>query len=170
MPLPSIGALPCTSAAFAELSEEMLRAGTSLRFQARGYSMHPLVRDGDVLLVQPVKARELAIGDVVLASSGPARIVVHRVVRRQTGPAGSEFVLQGDQLARPDGLIPEAQVYGRLVAIERGGVQIALDRLPMKMLNVVAALCSRWNLSRRRWFRLAGRLARRLPVLSRYLA
>ncbi len=142
----------------------------SLRFQARGYSMHPLVRDGDILLVRPVEARELRTGDVVLAGIAPGRVVVHRVVRRQTGPDGAQLVLKGDQLALPDGLVPESQIFGRLATIERDGTHIAMDRPPVSWLSLLAALSSRWNLSHGKWFQWLGRLLRRLPVLSRYLA
>jgi hypothetical protein len=78
--------------------------------------------------------------------------------------------VQGDAAARPDGLIPGAQVYGRVVAIERGAAHIDLDRPVTRMLGWLAALRSRWNLGRAPGFWLATRLVKRLPVFSRYLA
>jgi len=162
--------IPCTSAAFAELSAEILRAGKALRFQARGASMSPLVRDGDVLLVQPAQRRGVRVGDVVLCRNEMGHVVVHRVVRRLMGPTGRRFVVQGDQVARPDGVIPGAQVYGRVVAIERAGARLETSRPLMRLLGALAVLRSRWNLGRGKGFALAGRLARKLPGLSRYLA
>jgi signal peptidase I len=161
--------IPCTSAAFAELSADILRAGKALRFRATGASMQPLLRDGDVLLVRPLDPRAVRVGDVVLCSSEPGRIVVHRVLRRQAGPEGYRFTVQGDQVARPDGVIPEAQVYGRVATIERSGAYIDVSRPLMRMLGGYAVLRSRWNIGRGRRLRLAGRLVKRLPVLSRYL-
>jgi len=166
----AVTSIPCTSAAFAELSAALLLAGKAVRFCARGSSMRPLVRDGDVLLVRPVDARSVQVGDVALCSSEPGWVVVHRVVRRLAGPAGYCFTLQGDQAARSDGLFPEAQVYGRVVAIERGGVHIAMDGPAMRILTGLAVLRSRWNLGRARWYPLARGLVKRLPVLSRYLS
>jgi signal peptidase I len=162
--------IPCTSASFAELSAEVLRAGKTLRFRARGASMAPLVRDGDVLLVQPVGMRSVRVGDVVLCSSAPGRIVVHRVVRRLTGPTGRCLVVQGDQIAQPDGVIPGAQVYGRVVSIERAGAQIDTNAPVMRALGALGVVRSRWHLGRGRWFGLAGRLVSKLPGLSKYLA
>jgi signal peptidase I len=162
--------IPCDSAAFAELSTVILRAGKGLRFQARGASMSPLVRDGDVLLVQPADRREVRVGDVVLCSHEVGHVVVHRVVRRVTGPTGRCFVVQGDQVARPDGVIPGSQVYGRVVGIERAGVHIDTNWPAMRVLSAVAVFRSRWHLNRGQGFGLAGRLVRKLPGLSRYLA
>jgi hypothetical protein len=162
--------LPCTSAAFAELSADVLRAGAGLRFRAHGASMQPLVRDGDVLLIRPVCPDAVRAGDIVLCSSRPDCIVVHRVIRVAAGPDGPRFTVQGDAVLHPDGTFSAAQIYGRVAAIERDGSQIVLDEPVMRMLGRAALLRSRLNV---RWgwpFRIAGRLARRLPVLSRYLA
>jgi len=166
----AVTSIPCDSAAFAELSTALLRAGKAVRFQARGTSMRPLVRDGDVLLVRPVDATTVQLGDVVLCSSEPGRAVVHRVVRKLGGRAGLRFVLQGDQVAQPDGLVAAAQVYGRVAAIERAGAHIAMGEPAMRLLGGLVVLRSRWNLGRGRWYPLASRLIGRLPVLSRYLS
>lgn len=166
----TLTSIPCTSAAFAELSAELLRSGCAVRFQARGVSMSPLVRDGDVLLVRPVNARTIRVGDVVLCSTEPGRVVVHRVIRRERGPGGDWFTVQGDALAGPDRPVPAAQVYGRLATIERGGKRIVVDRPAMRMLGRLVALRSRWNLSSNRGVRLASRLLRGLPGLSKYLS
>ncbi len=162
--------IPCTSAAFAELSSEILRAGVAIKFRAHGDSMRPLVRDGDVLLVRPVDGRPVRVGDLVLCSSGPGRVVVHRVVRTLAGPGGIRYTIQGDQVAQPDGTIPRALIYGRVAAIERGRAPIDLDRSMMRWLGWCAALRSRCNLGRGRPSRLARRLFGRLPGFSRYLA
>jgi signal peptidase len=169
-PAAAVGNISCTSAAFAELSAEILGAGNALRFRARGTSMLPLVRDGDVLLVAPVHPAMVQIGDLVLCSSEGGRVVVHRVIRKEVSQEGRWFTVQGDAAARADGAIPEAQVYGRVAAIERGAANIDLDRPVMQMLGWLAALRSRWNLGCRPGFWLATRLVKRLPVFSRYLA
>jgi signal peptidase I len=162
--------IPCTSAAFAELSAQILRSGKTLRFRASGGSMSPLVRDGDIVLVAPVAPSALRVGDVVLCSSAPGRIVVHRVVRWTTGPDSYHFTVQGDQVARPDGVMSEAQIHGRVVAIERGGTYIDMDARAMRALSSLTALRSRRRLGRGKWLAPARRLVRRLPFLSRYLS
>jgi len=169
-PAVAAGSMPCTSAAFADLSIGLLRAGAAVRFRARGASMSPLVRDGDVVLVQPVEPRSLRAGDVVLCSSHPGRVVVHRVIRRSIGREGCRFTVQGDRVGQPDGTISQAQVYGRVAAIEREGERIDVERPAMRLLSGLAVLWSRWQMGRSGRFPLLRRLVRRLPGLSRYLA
>lgn len=167
----TISSLPCTSAAFAALSAEILRTGRTLRFRGLGASMQPLVREGDILVVHPVEARAVRCGDAVLFHDEQGRVVVHRVIGIETGREGRRFTIQGDAVAHPDGVIPQARVFGRLAAIERGGNRIEMDRRAVRLLGRLAALRSRWNLGRgSRPYRLAVRVAKRLPVLSRYLA
>ncbi|NIN66981.1 MAG: signal peptidase I, partial [Anaerolineae bacterium] len=117
----------CGRLDFEELSVELLRAGHDLRFEARGRSMHPLVRDGDILLVRPAGHGELAVGDIVLYRSPRRGIVVHRVVgiRRD----GHERVLsvKGDAARHPDSAVLESHVAGKIVAIERSGRLIDPD-------------------------------------------
>jgi hypothetical protein len=80
------------------------------------------------------------------------------------------FTIQGDHVARPDGLIPAAQVLGRVAAIERDGVWIDLGQPVTRSLARLAALWSRWGLGRSRGIRLASWGAKRLPGFSKYLA
>jgi signal peptidase I len=153
--------LPCSSTVFAGLSADILQQGKSLRFRAHGARMQPLVRDGDCLLVQPVEAGQVRVGDVVLCSSQADHVVVHRVLRRQPGPQGYAFLVQGDQVAQPDGWIPQARVYGRVTALERAGITINMYRPLAKVLGWLAALRSLSRPARSRLSRLARQLSRR---------
>jgi hypothetical protein len=162
--------LPCTSAGFAELSAAILHSGVALRFRAQGGSMVPLVRDGDVVTVQPANPAQVRVGDLALCCTAADRVVVHRVIRKEAGGEGFRFVVQGDAVSQPDGWIPAAQLYGRVLALERDGTRIDVDRPLMRFLSALAVLRSRWNLGRGSRFRRARRLVKRLPGLSKYLA
>jgi hypothetical protein len=168
--LPDITNLPCEAASFASLGTEILLLGKSLRFRAGGSSMQPLVRNGDILLVRPLELSRLRVGDIILCCSQPGRILAHRVVRRFRGPDGWSFQVQGDQVSQPDGIIPQAQVYGQVAAIERAGRHIDMQRPVMKFLGWLAVLRSRGQLGPRGWSRQASQLVRRLPIFSTYLS
>ena len=81
------------STLFGDLSQRLLSMGLGFRFQARGTSMEPAIRDGDLLQVMPVVAEELGRGDIVLFADG-ANFRAHRlvVVDRVRGI----FVTRGD--------------------------------------------------------------------------
>jgi hypothetical protein len=78
--------------------------------------------------------------------------------------------VQGDAVSQPDGVIPGAQVYGRVMAIERGAAHINMHGPVMSILGWAAAVRSRWRLGRGPQLWRVRRFAKRLPVLCRYLA
>ena len=122
---------------FASLAAEILRNGTALRFQARGASMRPFIRDGDVLEIVPTGPPVLRRGDIVLCHSRSERVLVHRIVGIERESDRITYVTQGDALARPDGWISGERVLGRAVAAERQGRRIALDAGPQRWLGLL---------------------------------
>ena len=104
------------SVIFGDLVQEFLDTGNSFRFQARGRSMWPTIRDGEFLHVEPLGDRQLRLGEVVLFRRGGV-FKAHRVIRRNR-----DFVLvRGDACIDSDGWIAVAEILGRVVAAERGG-------------------------------------------------
>jgi hypothetical protein len=163
-------ALPCTTTAFAGLSADLLRLGKTLRFQARGSSMQPLVRDGDILLVQPAGCHRIRVGDVVLCSSqAEHRVIVHRVVRKRLTRDGMRYLVQGDQVSHPDGWMSDEQIFGQLIAIDRNDLQIDIRQPMLKFLSRLAVLRSRWQFGRQGWSYKTFRWIKRLPAFIHFL-
>lgn len=97
-----------------------LVAGEEVDLPASGGSMFPLVRNGDVVRVQPVRD-SLRIGDVVLAVIG-GRWVLHRIVA--VGPFG--YTLRGDNRRAADPPVGRAAVVGVAAWSRRGGRRMPL--------------------------------------------
>jgi len=116
--------LPLSSQALIELMREVLGKELPFRFQARGWSMSPFIRDGDVITVAPLLKTRPGLGEVVaFIHPETAHPVVHRIVaRKETG-----WMIQGDNLGPPhDGLVPPANILGRVTRIERQGRRVWL--------------------------------------------
>jgi hypothetical protein len=107
-----------------DLAIESLRAGNMLRVRAHGGSMLPFLRDGDVLVVRPIGARGVRIGDVLCYEPPSGGLCLHRVVAR--GERG--FVTRGDALRYLED-VPETAVLGVVTARDRRGRTVALDTL-----------------------------------------
>jgi hypothetical protein len=148
---------------FLELSTELLQRGLCIRFQANGCSMRPTIADGEIITVAPVAPSDVKVGDIILYHKG-RKPIAHRVVKianrgseavitRSThssllsphhsvlSPAQSSalspqplFILRGDAHGMCDEPVEPYQIVGRVVSVERGGRQIALDSRRAKIV------------------------------------
>jgi signal peptidase I len=101
-----------------ELIEAVHEKGASFRFQARGFSMTPAIRDGDIITVSPLGDIMPRRGDVV-AFRHPERpqMLVHRVLHAKE----QKYYVKGDNCPEADGWIPAENVLGLITAVERRG-------------------------------------------------
>ena len=100
---------------FEEVTRELLGQGLSVRFQARGASMSPAIRDGEVVQVTPVIVSKLRKDDIVLTRSKNG-FRLHRIVLAD--PAKDEFITRGDCGQENDPMLKGAQILGLAQAKE----------------------------------------------------
>mgnify|MGYP002390742108 FL=1 len=115
-----------------ELMREVLARGLPFRFCARGWSMAPFIRNGDVITVAPLQGTLPGIGRVVaFVRPGTQTLVVHRVVGRRR----AAILIQGDNITtQPDGLISALNLLGQVTHIERNGKAVWLGLGPERVL------------------------------------
>ena len=119
--------VPVAGEDMARLVGDLLSSRLTPQLVARGGSMSPWIRDGDVLTLAPL-ARDahacgLRRGDVV-AFRHPVsgRLIVHRLVAR----SGDAWIACGDRCAVPDGIVGIDDVLGTVRAIARRGHAVPL--------------------------------------------
>src|SRR6202035_221662 len=100
---------------FEEVVRPLLEQGRNVRFQARGASMSPAIRDGEVVEVTPVIVTKLRKGDIVLTKSKYG-FRLHRIVLAD--PARDFFVTRGDCGQENDPAFRGAQILGLAQAKE----------------------------------------------------
>jgi len=142
-----------------DLAAQLLRRGKRLRIKARGGSMVPFLRDGDVALVTPTAGSEVGVGDVVCYEMPPGRLFLHRVIARDR----DRVVAKGDALPFTE-VVERAQLLGTVVAIERHGRVRRLDTRTAHWRNRAIASLSP---ALPRALALAGRLRRLWRVAFR---
>jgi signal peptidase I len=125
---------------FCELARQILAQGNSLRFRAVGMSMRPMIQNGDLLEVIPVRKEDIRLGDVLLYEHAAGLLFAHRVVRIVDNQGEQAFLLQGDAVRAVDGNILPHQILGRVIGIERGKHVRRLNSLPQHILAVGLAL------------------------------
>jgi signal peptidase I len=101
------------SVLFSHFAAQFVASGMEFRFQAKGRSMWPTIRDGDVLQVRSASFEKLRAGDVVLFKSGNG-LRAHRIIRRR----GDFFITRGDAGVENDGQIRREEILGKVVAKE----------------------------------------------------
>jgi hypothetical protein len=115
--------------ALSALLGDVLARGVPFRFEARGYSMFPFIRDGDAVTIAPLRGRA-RFGEVV-AFAGPAEgLVVHRITARRPGV----YEIRGDYLRGPYDIVPLSSVLGAVTRVERRGRRVRLGLGPERVL------------------------------------
>ncbi len=113
---------------FGELSAKVLSRDGSFCFRARGFSMVPFIRDGEILTIEPVKAATLDMGDIAFCRITGGRLVAHRVVGREVLDGREILTMRGDAPSSSYDRVLAEQVLGRVVGVHRGEKLIRLDR------------------------------------------
>jgi signal peptidase I len=137
--------------AFEDLACCLSSQGIGFRFQARGGSMNPTIRDGDILHVQPPEGVRLRRGDIILFQH-KGQIKAHRIIGRKK----EAFIACGDANRDRDDQVFRQQILGLVTAKEHPS---AHDLIPLntalQRLHWFARRCyghalnwlKRWRLS-----------------------
>jgi len=140
------------------LIKDVIGKNRPFRFQARGFSMSPFIRDEDLITIFPCSDRSPRLGDVVAYLQPESqKLIVHRIIgRKEDG-----FCTKGDSMDSPDGWIPWDKILGRVGRVERKGKPISLGMGPER---AAVAILSRKSLLTRLsslLWRVSRRTARR---------
>lgn len=80
--------------------------------------MSPFIRDDDVITLAPMQNNSPRVGDIVaFVIPSTHRLMVHRVV----GEKDNSYLTRGDHAPTSDGLIPNIDILGRVIRVERKG-------------------------------------------------
>ncbi len=118
-----------------DLTTELLSQGATVRFRPSGRSMYPSIREGELITVEPVRASDVKLADIVLYRSerGP---IAHRVVEIASRDA-RVFRLRGDASLSCDEPVAAHRILGRVVGVQRNGCSVALATRGAKMWHKI---------------------------------
>ena len=150
---------------FDRISVDLLQTGYALRFTAQGPSMKPLIREGDIVLIEPIGSKQVNLSEIVFFVNQQSKTVLHRVLSKKKTGGKYLFLLKGDQVAKADGYFEHSNIKGRLKGLERAGSYLSLDKPAFKVLNWLAYFRSRYGLGRAGPFPFI----KKISSLSKYL-
>ena len=117
--------------ALVELLQAMLQKGLPVRFEAKGFSMSPFIRNKDVVTVSPLKRQRPGLGDIIaFAHPETQGLCIHRIVRKKEGA----YVTKGDNLSDADERVLEENILGFVTRVERDGNRVFLGLGPERFL------------------------------------
>ena len=126
-----------------QLFVRLLREGYQIRSRAKGESMAPLIRRGDLLTIRPAGFAEMRAGEVVAYGSAGLEeedtLTTHRVVKKVNSRGQSYLLTRDDASSWAGRGVPvyPAQVYGKVVKIENGTGVLYLDDWRVRSFNSV---------------------------------
>lgn len=125
------GELTLSNQGLGELIRSVLGKGACFRFRARGFSMSPFIKDGDIVLASPFGDAAPGLGDVVIFTvPWQGKIIIHRVVAK----AADSYLIKGDNVPESYDVVPGANILGYVRMVERGGKKVSLGLGPEKVL------------------------------------
>ncbi len=112
----------------ATLADVMISPGDwtlteSFALRVASWSMFPILRKGDRLLIGP--ADELAVGELLLYEAAGS-LCCHRVVARQD----SHWIVRGDAMAGEGERVDARAIRGKVIRIQRGDAIFSPDEPP----------------------------------------
>ncbi|MDP3880054.1 MAG: signal peptidase I [Dehalococcoidales bacterium] len=135
MSIPDVDKQATLHSGFDVVTREILARGSRVRFLAHGNSMAPFIRNGDIIVVEPARADELHIGDIVFFRRYGGRHVVHRLVARYENSDSLVLTTRGDNLGYCDAPVLPEQVLGRVIRIESKDRELRISGTSGRMLN-----------------------------------
>ena len=109
--------------ALIDLMQTILHREKLFKFLAKGASMSPFIRNGDIVTIAPLPVKLPRVGEVIaFVHPRSGKLTIHRIIKRR----GTSFFLRGDNSVGIDGRIELGDILGVLVNVERQGRKISL--------------------------------------------
>ncbi|MCE7938124.1 hypothetical protein DCC79_00865 [bacterium] len=144
---------PYHSPTVLDLAHASLRENGRLRLRVVGHSMAPLLHDGDLVWVEPMPAKRLQCGDLVLV-----RLAEDLLTHRLIAVDSQGWHTKGDNVGEADPPVAAAAILGKVVSAERRGRMLDFRQTRWTMANRLVGASS--SLERRLGARAEGPAAR----------
>ena len=123
--------LPLSGRALVDLLRAVLNKGVPVRFQAKGFSMSPFIKNNDVVTISPLQGTRPGLGDIIAFVHPETQgLCIHRIVRNKDG----FFVTKGDNRSETEESVPIENILGSVTRVERDGKQVFLGLGPERFL------------------------------------
>ncbi len=110
-----------------------LSKGEYIKIKVSDKGMAPTINMGDLVEVVPVQTSSLKSGALVFFRQND-KFMVRRIIETIYSGKG-EFKVKGDNQTEPEPIVPAGNILGKVVAVERDGQKIELEKSLASTLN-----------------------------------
>ncbi|MDO8551797.1 MAG: S24/S26 family peptidase [bacterium] len=122
----------------------MVNAGKKkILILSRGWSMYPLIKPNDELLVDTT-VKVYSLGDVIVYQNGKL-LTAHRIVRTKIQNGKASFLVKGDNISSFDGWVNSRVLLGKVKKIINPQYTINLSSRRNQILKYFFIVCSVLN-------------------------
>jgi signal peptidase I len=126
------------------LVETVIGRGRNFTFRVKGNSMHPLIRNGDVITLMRASPEELVLGDVVAyVERWSGRLAVHRIIWKRRGA----YYIKGDNAAGVVTISEPKAILGRVCTVMRRQRRVTIglghEGIMIALLSMVGFIARR---------------------------
>ncbi|MCX5706131.1 MAG: S24/S26 family peptidase [Candidatus Omnitrophica bacterium] len=137
--------LTLSATALSALMQAALAKEAFFRFKAKGFSMQPFIKDGDIVTVSPANGAALGRGQTVAFIRPGGKLVIHRIV----ACLENGYLIKGDSCFTNDGLVKKEDILGYVSEVKRNDRAIFLglgrERVAIAVLSRIKILpCILW--------------------------
>jgi signal peptidase I len=123
--------LPLSGRSLVAILRAVLDKGAPARFQAKGFSMSPFIKNKDVVTISPLKGKRPGLGEIIaFVHKETDGLCIHRIVRKE----GAFYITQGDNTPDTAEIVPAENILGCVSKVEREGKQVFLGLGPERYL------------------------------------
>ncbi|MFA5339868.1 MAG: S24 family peptidase [Candidatus Omnitrophota bacterium] len=124
---------------FSIIKEVMAREGSAIRLCARGDSMGPLIKEGDIVVIRPSTFKEIKIGDIAVFGV-KGKLCAHRLIMKLAKGGRHLLVTKSDRTYMADAPFRHKDLFGKISHIQRGALTLDLGSFFWSPLNRVLGL------------------------------
>ena len=123
-----------------EFCDELLDSNSKIKLKVGGYSMYPVLKNGDIITINKCKINELKTGEIVVFKTRD-KWIAHRLLKIRNG---NELMLitKGDTCKHKDPVFTEEDFAGKVISFSRKSKEVNLNNSFRKFVGIFIARLS----------------------------
>lgn len=121
------------------IKEALRDREVTLKVYARGDSMGPIIKEGNILIIKPTTSKKVRIGDIVVFDTSE-KLCAHRLIRKYFRQDSLILLTKSDKSLVADIPFGDKKLIGKVSHIEKEAVILNLESILWTIINRILGL------------------------------